>query len=344
VVALGLDAQVAVAEVAQVPRIRWRSTSRLRQSLPWTITRRLLLSVPLLLVVSALTFVLLALTPGNAARQILGYKATPQQVAALSRALNLNLPVYEQYWRWLRGALDGNLGSSVLSGQSVTSLVGQRLWATVSLILGTILVFVIIGVLLGAFSAIRGGASDRFADALSLFGYALPTVWVGAVLIEWFAVANPWFPAVGYAAPSQGVGSWLRSLVLPVVTLAVGFIAVLAKNTREAMLDVLATEHIRMARANGVPAWSIVCVYAMKNVAIRVVTITGLLTIGLLGGDVIVENVFGLPGLGAALTSAVLTHDVPVVLGITMIFTIIIIVINLVTDLVYWLLDPRVRV
>jgi peptide/nickel transport system permease protein len=329
--------------VTQVPRIGWRSASRLRHSLAWTITRRLLLSVPLVLVVSALTFVLLALTPGNAARQILGYKATPQQVARLDRALDLNLPVYEQYWRWLRHALDGNLGTSLLSGQSVTSLIDQRLWATVSLILGSMLVFVVIGVLLGVFSATRGGASDRFADALSLFGYALPTVWVGAVLIEWFAVDNAWFPAVGYNAPSQGLGPWLRSLVLPVLTLALGFIAVMAKNTREAMLDVLGAEHIRMARANGVPAWSIVWVYAMKNVAIRVVTITGLLTIGLLGGDVIVENVFGLPGLGAALTNAVLTHDVPVVLGITMMFTIIIVVINLVTDLVYWLFDPRVR-
>lgn len=324
-------------------RIGWRRASRLRHSLPWTITRRLLLSVPLVLVVSALTFVLLALTPGNAARQILGYKATPQQVARLSRALNLNLPVYEQYWRWLRHALDGNLGNSLLSGQSVTSLIDQRLWATVSLILGSMLVFVVIGVLLGVFSATRGGASDRFADALSLLGYALPTVWVGAVLIEWLAVDKPWFPAVGYNAPSQGIGPWLHSLVLPVVTLALGFIAVLAKNTREAMLDVLGAEHIRMARANGVPAWSIVWVYAMKNVAIRVVTITGLLTIGLLGGDVIVENVFGLPGLGAELTNAVLTHDVPVVLGITMMFTIIIVVINVATDLVYWLFDPRVR-
>jgi peptide/nickel transport system permease protein len=327
-----------------VRRIGWRRASRLRQSLPWTITRRLLLSAPLVLVVSALTFVLLALTPGNAARQILGYKATPQQVARLDRALNLNLPVYEQYWRWLRRALDGNLGNSLLSGQSVTSLIGQRLWATVSLILGSMLIFVVAGVLLGVFSATRGGASDRFADAVSLFGYALPTVWVGAVLIEWFAVDNAWFPAIGYNAPSQGVGPWLHSLVLPVVTLALGFVAVMAKNTREAMLDVLGAEHIRLARANGVPAWSIVWVYAMKNVAIRVVTITGLLTIGLLGGDVIVENVFGVPGLGAALTSAVLSHDVPVVLGITMMFTIIIVAINVATDLVYWLFDPRVRV
>lgn len=296
-----------------------------------------------MLLVSVLTFVLLALTPGNAARQILGYKATPQQVARLDQALNLNLPVYEQYWRWLRHALDGNLGSSLLSGQSVTSLIDQRLWATVSLILGSMLVFVVTGVLLGVFSATRGGASDRLADALSLLGYALPTVWVGALLIGWFAVDNPWFPAVGYNAPSQGIGPWLHSLVLPVVTLALGFIAVMAKNTREAMLDVLGAEHIRMARANGVPGWSIVWVYAMKNVAIRVVTITGLLTIGLLGGDVIVENVFGLPGLGAALTNAVLTHDVPVVLGITMMFTIIIVIINLATDMVYWLFDPRVR-
>ena len=225
----------------------------------------------------------------------------------------------------------------------MTSLIDQRLWATVSLILGSMLVFVVIGVLLGVFSATRGGASDRFADALSLFGYALPTVWVVPCSSGGSRSTTRGSPPSVTTHPRRGSARGWHSLVLPVVTLALGFIAVMAKNTREAMLDVLGAEHIRMARANGVPGWSIVWVYAMKNVAIRVVTITGLLTIGLLGGDVIVENVFGLPGLGAALANAVLTHDVPVVLGITMMFTIIIVLINLATDLVYWLFDPRVR-
>ena len=157
------------------------------------------------------------------------------------------------------------------------------------------------------------------------------------------------FEYTGETSPDAVGGVWnqfvdrLQHLVLPTFTLALAYAAWYSRYQRFAMLDVLGTEHIRMARANGVPAWSIVWVYSMKNVAIRVVTITGLLTIGLLGGDVIVENVFGLPGLGAALTSAVLAHDVPVVLGITMMFTIIIVLINLATDLVYWLFDPRVR-
>jgi peptide/nickel transport system permease protein len=313
-----------------------------RRSLLWAIVRRLLLSVPLLLLVSALSFALLALTPGSVARQLLGAQATAEQVAAMQHTLGLDQPVYEQYWRWLTHALGGDLGISLLNGQPATSLIQQNLSATLSLTISTLVVFVVIGVTWGVFGAVYGGVADRFASALSLTGFAMPGVWVGSVLIELFAVDVRWFPAVGYTAPSQGVTEWLRSLVLPVATLSLGFIAVTAKNTREAMLDVLASEHVRMARANGVPSFSIVYVYAMKNVAIRVVTIVGLLTIGLLGGDVIVENVFGLPGLGAALVNAVNTHDVPVVQAITVIYTIVIVVINLLTDLTYRLFDPRV--
>jgi peptide/nickel transport system permease protein len=335
--------QTVVRPGAASRRAGIRSRVRWRQSPLWTIGRRLLLSVPLLFVVSALSFVLLSLTPGNAARDILGVEATPGEVAELQRALGLDSPLYEQYWQWLRHALSGDLGSSLISGQSVTSLVNERLPVTLALVIGSLLVIVVIGVPLGVFSAIRGGAADRFADALSLIGFALPTVWVGAVLIEVFAVKIRLFPAVGYVPPAEGIGGWLHSLVLPVVALALGCIAIVAKNTREAMLDVLATEHIRMARANGVPERSILWVYAMKNVAIRVVTIVSLLTIGLLGGTAIIETVFGLPGLGGELVNATLTHDVPVVQGIAIVFTIIIVIINILTDLAYQFLDPRVH-
>jgi peptide/nickel transport system permease protein len=305
--------------------------------------RRLLLSIPLLFLVSAISFVLLALTPGNVAREILGVKATRQQIAALERSLGVDRPLYDQYWHWLTHALRGDLGHSIISGQSVSSLITSRISCTASLIVGTFLVFLVVGVMLGVFSAVRGGTGDRVADAFSLVGYALPPVWVGAILIELFAVTIRAFPAVGYSSPSQGVGAWLRSLTLPVIALSIGFIAAVAKQTREAMLDVLASEHIRMARASGVPSRSIIWRYAMKNVAIRVVTVTGLLTIGLLGADVIVENVFALPGLGQSLVNATLAHDVPIVQGITVIFTIVIVLITLLTDVAYRLLDPRVR-
>jgi peptide/nickel transport system permease protein len=315
----------------------------LRQSLIWVVGRRLVLSIPLLFIVSALSFVLLSLTPGNIAHEILGPLASQQQVAALTRALGLNDPIYEQYWLWLNNAVHGNLGVSALSGQPVSNLINERIGVTIALVAGSLLMTLVIGVPIGVIGALRGGWMDRVGDVSALVGYALPTLWVGALLIEFFAVKIRIFPAVGYTPPSQGIGHWLQSLVLPVAALSVGLIATLSKNTRDAMLDVLSSEHVRMARANGVPERSVICIYAMKIVGMRVLTILSLLMIGLLGGTILAEALFGLPGLGGALVSAVESHDVRVVQGIALVFTIMIVVINIVTDVLYRLLDPRVH-
>jgi peptide/nickel transport system permease protein len=320
------------------------SARRLLSSLSRSVVaRRLLLAVPLLFIVSALTFLLLALTGGDPAVTILGLHGTPQQYAQLRHQLGLDRPVYVQYWEWLRHAIRGNLGNSLFFGQTVKAMITERLPVTLSLMGGSLLLMFGLGVALGVFSAVRGGASGRLVDALSLAGFALPAIWIGAILIEVFAVKIGWFPAVGYVPLTQSFDQWFRSLILPVVTLSIGGICVVMKNTREAMLDVLASEHIRMARANGIPERSVIFVLALRNVAIRVVTLLGLTVIGLLGGTVIVETIFAMPGVGGLLVNAVNQHDLPVVQGIALAFMVIVVVVNLATDLVYSLLDPRVR-
>jgi peptide/nickel transport system permease protein len=307
------------------------------------VVRRLFLAVPLLFVVSALSFVLVSATPGDAAQQILGIEAPPEAYPKLRHELGLDLPLYEQYWRWVNDAVRGDLGTSLFNGEHVTKTIGDRLPVTLSLIIGSLLVIIVVGVGLGVFSAVRGGAVGRFVDGLSLIGFALPGFWVGAVLIALFAVQVHWFPAIGYVPLVESPSDWARSLVLPVVALALHSVAVMAKQTREAMMDVLASEHVRMAWANGIPAHLIFFRLALKNASMRVVTIVGLQMVGLLGGTLFVEQVFALPGLGYVLVNSTLQGDLPVVQGLTVFFTLIIVLINLVVDLAYTWLDPRVR-
>jgi peptide/nickel transport system permease protein len=302
------------------------------------------MAVPLLFVVSALTFVLVSLTPGNAAEEILGTRATADEYAALNRELGLNLPLYQQYWDWLGRALHGSLGESIFTHQAVTQIIGQRLPVTLSLLVGSLLVSMVLGVSLGVFSALRGGATGRAVDALALVGFSLPAFWVGAELIVIFAVWRNWFPATGYVPLDVSPVGWLHSLVLPVFALSLYGIAATAKQTREAMLDVLASDYIRMARANGIPRRSVIFRHALRNASIRIVTVLGLQAIGLLGGTVLVENVFALPGLGSLMVTSVTQHDLSVVAGMVVYFTLIVVVINLVVDLAYTWLNPKVRV
>ena len=306
------------------------------------VARRLLLAVPLLVVVSALSFVLETLSPTQAVDVILPH-GTVAQRALLSHRLGFDQPVYDQYWHWLSRASGGNLGTSYFTGQPVAGLISQRFPVTLSLIIPTVLVMFVLGVGAGVVSAVRGGGVGRAVDAVSLIWFAMPGFWVGAVLVAFFAVRLRWLPAIGYVPFSQSPGEWARSMVLPVTALALLPAAVMARQMREAMMDVLASEHVRMAWANGIPPQLIHFRLAFKNASIRAVTVGGLQVIGLLAGTLFVEQVFELPGLGSALTTAASQGDVPVTQGIVVFFTVIIVGINLVVDLVYTLLDPRVR-
>lgn len=329
-----------------VTRARGAATaagSWLTQPVLRVVARRLGLAVPLLFVVSALSFLLISLAPGNAVISILGTTGTPASYARLRHQLGLDQPLYVQYWDWLRRALHGDLGRSLLSGEPVSRIITERFPVTLSLVAGALLVTVVVGVSLGVFSAVRGGIAGRVVDALSLVSFSLPAFWIGAVLIAVFAVDLHWLPAVGYVPLASSPGHWARALVLPVTALALHHVAVVAKQTREAMLDVLASEHIRVARANGLRPFTIYFVLALRNAAMRVVTVLGLQTVGLLGGTLFVEQVFALPGLGYVLVNSSLQHDLPVVQGVTVFFTLIIVGVNLAVDLAYTWLNPRVR-
>jgi peptide/nickel transport system permease protein len=254
----------------------------------------------------------------------------------------LNRPVYIQYWHWLTNAVRGDLGRSIFSDQSVTSILNSRLAVTLSLILGTTVITVVVGVCVGVFSAVRGGVSARLVDAGSLVGMSVPSYWLGLVLIAVFAVWLRLFPAIGYVPIEQSPGEWARSLVLPVAALAISGVASIATQTRGAMIDVFGRDFVRALRANGLPTRSIIFQHSLKNAAIPVITVIGLLMTGLLGGTVFIEGIFALPGLGAIAVTATRQHDLPVVEGIAVYYAVIVVVINLLTDLAYAWLNPKV--
>jgi peptide/nickel transport system permease protein len=346
---------MAVSGVAPVARERVRPSSLrawivavVRHPVVHRVLRRLLASIPLLFVVSVLVFVLTSIIPGNAAEAILGPKHNspypPSAYTNLTRALGLDYPLWEQYWHWLKNALSGDLGQSVINNVPVSQLISQRLPVTISLVVGSLLVSLVIGVSLGFVSAVRGGVLGRIVDVFAMAGWVLPVYWIAAELIVVFAVDLKWLPAEGYVSISQSPSEWLKSIALPVVALAIGPIGAFAKFTREGMLDALSSEYVRMARANGVSPVSIVVRHAFRSASLQVVTLASLLMIGLLIGTVFVEKVFALPGLGTLITTGVTNHDLPVVQAVAVFFTLIIVVINLVTDLTYGLLSPKVRV
>jgi peptide/nickel transport system permease protein len=307
------------------------------------VARRLALSVPLVFVVSALTFVLLALTPGDPAFAILGPYAPESSYAQLREQLGLNDPIWVRYWEWLSAAVHGDFGTSLFTGQSVMDAIVQRLPVTTSLIIGALVLSTIIGVGLGVLAAVRRGASARAIDVGSLVGMAIPSYWLALVLVAVFAVRWGLLPATGYVALADSPGEWARSLVLPVTVLAISGVAVLAKQTRDAMLDVLSRDFIITLRARGVSERSIILKHGLRNAAIPVVTIVGLLFVGMLSGTVFVETVFAMPGLGGLAVQGTLQHDIPVVQGTAVVFTLIVVAVNLLADLAYGWLNPKAR-
>jgi peptide/nickel transport system permease protein len=308
-----------------------------------TVLRRIVLSAVLLLVVSALTFVLVSLSPGDPAEQILGFQATPDALARLRESMGLDLPLWQQYANWLAHAATGNLGVSITSGQPVSQIILGRLPVTLSLLIGALIVTTLLGVGAGVLAALRGRWVARIVDAVGLLGFAVPSFWLASELVALFSVKLGWFPAIGYTTFGDSPMGWLKSLVLPLIALSLAGVAFITKQTRESMAGVLNSEYIRMARGHGISGPSLILRYALRNAAVPVVTVIGVHGVALLTGTLFVENVFSLPGLGSALVQAALDHDIPTVLGITMTFTVIVIVINIVVDLSYSWLNPKVR-
>jgi peptide/nickel transport system permease protein len=305
--------------------------------------RRLALSVVLIVLVPSITFFLEAITPGNVASLLLGTNATQQEVQQLSARLGLSLPLYDQYWHWLTQLFTGNLGTSYLNGQQVSAMIGQRLPVTLSILVGSLILASVLGVGLGVLSATRGRAIARTVDVGSVIGIAAPSFWIAIALVLIFAVKLRLLPAIGYVAINASPEQWLRSLILPWIALGLGLMTFIAKQTRDQMLSVLNRDFIRTLRANGVSERSVIFRHALRNAGIPVVTMIGLSFVGALSGAVFVEQVFVLPGLGSALVLAATTHDLPVLEGVSVVFTIMVVVVSLVTDLLYAALDPRIR-
>jgi len=308
--------------------------------------RWLVSSAALLFAVTALTFVLASLAPGSAVRAVLGANTsvTPQQCAQVKHQLGLDEPLPLQYWHWLYNLLHGSLGTDLFSGQPVTAALGTRIDASLSLIVATIVVSGLADVTVGTVSAVRGGVTGRILDTLTVFGFALPSFWLALILIEVLAVRVRLFPTTGYVALDSDPGQWLRGIVLPVLTLSAGTTAAIARQTRDSMLQVFGRDFITALRSRGLPLRVIVWKHALRNAAIPVVTTLGVVFIGLLGGTVLVEQVFAIPGLGEAAVTATTNHDLAMIEGIAFYFAILVVVVNLLVDISYAVLNPKVRV
>jgi peptide/nickel transport system permease protein len=303
-----------------------------RHRMLWVIARRLVLALPILVITPLVTFVL--------GRLALTY--TQQGAGGFGQTVEAQPPPFGS---WLAHALQGDLGTSLVTSVSVTRILGYRAPITVALVVGTLLVSALVGGALGVVSAVRGGVLGRVLDALAVVGFAFPVFWLGPVLVEWFAVDVRWFPAIFPFDPSPSTpGAWVHACALPVVTLSFGGIAAVATQAREAMLETLASEHIRMARARGLAPVSVVLRHALRTAAPKVLNVLGVLAAGLLAGAIFVENVYALPGLGTQLLQSLQQHDLPLVEAIVLFFTLLIVAISLVIDLIHAWLDPRVKV
>jgi peptide/nickel transport system permease protein len=300
-------------------------------------------SVLLVFVVSGLTFVLISLAPGDAARTILGQSGTQEQYEALRAQLGLDDPLPVRYWDWLTGVLHGDLGESMFSHDQVTKLVFDRIGVTVWLVIGALALIAVVGAGLGIASARFKGTVGRALDMVALVGVSIPNFWFGLILVSMLAVALPIFPATGYVYPTDSITGWLRSLTLPVITLGIAGIATVAKQTRDAMATQLDREYVRALRGQGLSERSIVFRHVLKNAAIPLTTVLGLMMIGLFSGTVLVESIFALPGLGGLVVGATTQHDIPVVEGVALVFALMVVTTNLVVDLIYVAINPKVR-
>ncbi len=308
------------------------------------ILRRLATTIPTMLLVTVAVFVILRLTPGGPAVAMLGERASPEAVAALNRKLGLDRPLPIQYLAWLGHALRGDLGRSAFGNQPVTELIVQRMTPTAELGLFSVIISLVIGIAAGVLSATRHNTPvDAASSFLSILGVSTPSFWLAILLVLVFSIKFPWLPALGYVSPFTDPLTNLKQMVLPSVTLGVTLAAVIARITRGSMLDVLYQDYVRTAHAKGLRDRDVMVRHALNNALIPIVTVVGLQLAGVLGGAVLIETIFALPGNGQLLVTAIFARDFPVVQGIVVVIALIFILINLAVDVLYAVLDPRIR-
>lgn len=308
------------------------------------IIRRLLLTVPVMALVAIFVFLLLHLAPGDPAAIMAGDNASPENIVEIRRKLGLDEPLWKQFFLWFSNLATGDLGRSMFWGDSVWSLIAQRAEPTVSLAATTIIFAVSIALCLGVVAAANvGGLLDRLVMGFAVMGFSVPVFVVGYVLIFVFAIELRWLPVQGYTPIAEGVGPWLHNLVLPTIALGLAYVALIARITRTTMLEVLAEDYIRTANAKGVARTPMLLRHALKNAAVPIVTVIGIGVALLIGGVVITETVFNIPGIGRLVVDAIARRDYPIIQGVIMVFSGLYVLVNLLVDLSYSFFDPRIR-
>ena len=309
------------------------------------VLKRVLMTIPVMIVVALFVFLLLRLAPGDPAAVIAGDYATAEDVARIREQLGLSDPIIVQFFNWTWSLMQGDLGTSIFSNKPVTELILQRIEPTMLLALTTILFSIAIAVPLGTIAAFRSGSwIDRVVMLFSVGGFSVPVFVLGYILIYLFSLTLKVLPVQGYRSPFEhGLGPFLSHITLPSVTLSVIFIALIARMTRASVIEVLEEDYIRTARAKGQSEFKVLMRHALRNAAVPIVTVVGIGIALLIGGVVVTESVYNIPGLGRLVLDAVLARDYPIIQGLILFFSFIYILLNLLIDLTYTFLDPRIR-
>lgn len=308
------------------------------------VVRRVIATIPVMAIVALFVFSLLYIAPGDPAAVIAGDQATPQDVERIRQSLGLDRPFLVRFGEWVWNILNGDLGVSIFTNLPVTTMIQQRIEPTLSLMVLTLVLAITIAVPMGVVAAWKQGTwIDRAVMGFAVLGFSVPVFVVGYVLAYIFALQLEWLPVQGYTPFSRGFFPWLGNLILPAVALGGVYIALIARITRATMLDVLQQDYIRTARAKGAGQTNILFLHALKNAAVPIVTVIGIGVALLIGGAVVTESVFAIPGLGRLTVDAILRRDYPVIQGVILLFSFVYVLVNLVIDLLYTLFDPRIR-
>lgn len=308
------------------------------------IGRRILATIPVMAVVGLFVFSLLYFAPGDPAAIIAGDQASPEDIIRIRATLGLDRPFLVRFGEWSWQIIHGDLGTSIFTNLPVTTMIGQRVQPTVSLMLVTLVFAIVVAVPLGVVAAWKAGSLiDRLVMGVAVTGFSVPVFVVGYILAYVFALQLGWLPVQGYTPIEQGLWPWLSNLILPAVTLGLVYIALIARVTRATMLDVLSQDYVRTARAKGLSQGPVLFVHALKNAAVPIVTVIGIGIALLIGGAVVTETVFAIPGLGRLTVDAILRRDYPVIQGVVLLFSFVYVLVNLAIDLFYTVLDPRIR-
>lgn len=308
------------------------------------LAHRLASTILVMALVGIFVFLLLHLSAGDPAAIIAGDYATPDQIVAIRQRLGLDDPLLVQFGRWAFRVIKGDLGVSIFSNTPVSVLILQRLEPTLSIALLTMIFAVTIAVSFGVLAAWKAGSLlDRALMGFSVLGFSMPAFVVGYVLIYIFAIELRWLPVQGYKPFADGIGPWALHLILPTVTLGLAYVALIARITRTSMLEVLAEDYIRTAKAKGVSTKPMLMKHALKNAGVPIITVIGIGVALLIGGVVITETVFNIPGIGRLVVDAISKRDYPIIQGVILLFSGVYVLVNLLVDLTYSLIDPRIR-